>query len=49
MAHVTLEFQMLFGIPMGMYQGVGGKGHVWGGDEDFAVGAPFLSVPDCRL
>ena len=26
-----------------------GKGHVWGADEDFAVSAPFLSVPGCRL
>ena len=26
-----------------------GKGHVWDADEDFAVGAPFLSVPSCRL
>ena len=60
MAHVTLEFRTLFGIPMGVNQGINfakknysvqvwGKGHVWDADEDFAVGAPFLSVPGCRL
>ena len=28
---------------------VWGKGHDWGANEDFEVGAPFLSVPGCRL